>query len=177
MLLQPFTRHTTSTQCDRTEPRAGLPVVQRAGAREYIGADSPILRACPRQAGQGRSGDRRSEASNSSSVPNNLLPDHTPKESAMVLGRSLVFVALLLSLAGCASVTRDTWAGASDHLQETHRACLDKCCPRCRNRLEGKHAASGRPATSVRPSRTPWLRPSSAACTSTTCGTRSLRGS
>ena len=44
----------------------------------------------------------------------------------MPLSSSLVFVALLLSLAGCASVTRDTWTGADARLQQTHVACLEK---------------------------------------------------
>lgn len=39
-------------------------------------------------------------------------------------GRSFVLGALLLSVAGCASVTRDTWSGANDQLQQTHLACL-----------------------------------------------------
>ena len=41
-----------------------------------------------------------------------------------LISRALVFVALPLLLAGCASVTRDTWTGADAQLQQTHQMCL-----------------------------------------------------
>jgi len=43
----------------------------------------------------------------------------------MQLGRSLVVVVLLLSLAGCANAIRDTWtSGDLNRLQTDHRNCL-----------------------------------------------------
>ena len=44
----------------------------------------------------------------------------------MARGWSFIAGAVLLSLAGCASVTRDTWSGADAQLQQTHITCLEK---------------------------------------------------